>query len=666
MLASVTSPFEEGVFNASDGPNVERGPTSYNGMGHGDSEDYAVMVAAREALQNSFDAGATQVCVTYFAFDNSSCMLVFRDNAPAETRLSMSVYRIFMQMDKSSKPGDGAQAAGGKGQARAFFAGLDGLAMCGGDGFAAFVGKKYSAARDRAQPIVAHRMMEQAPRERLAELLARLPAVPDGGLVALRIGTMRRDTVEHVRRLAYYLALCQLPGVRLEYAPQAGATPCAIPLPNDAVPEPLAPPRTLSRLAHPGKLEYTLTVSHQAKTYPYGRYINSRGMLMHFFNSGLLMYSRFIPVQDICNSDNLQVRVDLRAESSSRDGILKNSELFTLPRSDLKTSRLSGLSCTDIARAAVNEFEGLLNRPTKHLVSAATKGMPLLAGVPSYIMDFLRIAKTSKFWEDQVASSEADLRSLTQRDRLDPSSKRTRLEAELEGAGYRVEVLVHDTGKGVYDRLAPPVPDALETTLIRYCALVSTVAVGVRSQRTGTECRSPVVGALYTDEESQGMSSGPVVYIEVRKRLALFLDKPYHHLLMALHELLNDLAVTTIHEVCHALVDHSQNHSRVFWDAHVMLLGSLYVRRCLNYLLRVFTPKAAELHTFATGLDFIRHIERVLTAPTDAPAIVVDSDDDENDPEWPPRQVRRRRCCAAPKARPPLEKRSMPELHPGV
>ena len=51
-----------GVFNASATASTERGAAAYNCMGHGTGgTNFAVVVALRELLQNSYDAGATAV-----------------------------------------------------------------------------------------------------------------------------------------------------------------------------------------------------------------------------------------------------------------------------------------------------------------------------------------------------------------------------------------------------------------------------------------------------------------------------------------------------------------------------------------------------------------------------------------------------------------------------
>jgi len=621
LFASWACEVEEGMFNASSEVNSERGPTAYNHMGHGDDEDYAAVVAVREMLQNSFDAGATRAHITHLATSETGCLLAVEDNAPPESALSLHIYSTyFMKMDTSFKPGG---AAGGKGQARAMLSGLDGLVMAGVGGFVASVGVKYAAALDDSTPLTTYRAATKKQRESLTKLLQTAPKAAEGGMVAVALGSLKCTP----RRIAYFLGLCALPSVTFDCIDANG---CLTPFPllSNGPPRALrADPKTLHRMCHPGKLTFTLTIAPQDSTSPYGITRWTAGALTHVRCRGVVMFSRFVVIHDICNSDLLQIIVDVEAADSG----LRNSEIFTLQRSDLRSARLNNLSCEALVRIAVGEFEGLLNKPTKFLRSGATAGAPLLKGMPNFILNRLKITSLIKAWGDQ--RDDHDIRALTSRDRPDPTSKREQLGSLGGGCGFRVEVMINDTGKNVFTPGQVVVPTEHETALVRFCALISAVSVGVAAAQLGRPLIAVNVGALYSDDDSfAGMCCGGVIYVDVRSRMQRFFQQASDVTLVPMfHELLNSLATTTIHETCHSLVDVSQSHSRSFWDLHVALSSNLFLKRTIEFLLRSLTPTRDELRAATCGEDFMSHLVRVLSQQRDEDVF---SDDENDDPDW--------------------------------
>jgi hypothetical protein len=290
-----------------------------------------------------------------FDYAKRESLLIVSGNAPEESRLSLRIFNeVFMQMDASSKPG---VSAGGKGQARIMLSSLDGLFMGGKDGFAACVGTKYASSLDSGSELITYRASTEKQRDQMASELRATPNVENGGLVAVRICN---TTAAVPSQLAYYIGMCLFPDVKM-YTMSAGSR---FPLKRDIpeMPPLLVEPKTLYRNVNPGRVRLTLGITHQATAsspggaFPAGRWTATAGMLMHVRCRGVLMFSRFAEVHDICNSDLLQLFVDIEADNENEQSIIANSELFTMQRGDLRGDRTM-LGCPEVARIAAQEFQ---------------------------------------------------------------------------------------------------------------------------------------------------------------------------------------------------------------------------------------------------------------------------------------------------------------------
>ena len=655
-FASWGSAPEPGVFNVNDAGSSERGVQAYRGMGYldGGANNFKVLIAAREAVQNGLDAGATAVQVALVWLDEECAVLFVSDNAPLSSCFTMDVFNnVYMTSDKSSKPG---ASAGGKGQARTMYSSLDGMAVFGPHNFAACVGVKYAAAVSDATGLVTYKAATVEQRAKMtAALAAPRPGHTQGSTWAFRIrGLNNRRQVEC--SLECFLKQCANPAiqelvvcdVKAASFVQDGTWRHTGPLP------PLAPPKTMSRqLQGGGKVAFTITPTAADSFFP----VNStKTVVVHVRCRGIIMFTRWATVHDICNADKVQLYIDMSGETDEKGVTLKHADMFTLNRNDLRADRLQ-LTVDQLAKLAAAEFQGLLHKPTKFLVTAATSGAELLAGVSPRVLARLNVHKLTAPQNQRAADmlrAAADIQALSGRDRLDTATVRSTITTKLPGCSVGVPVMVNDTGKGVFDRSAPPTPDECEVAALRFCGLVTTVCVmQFNAHKGGSKKTAPAVGALYSDDPTLlGMAySDNIIYINVIDVLEKVYTAPAADMVNVLKTQLNNLVLTTVHEVSHAMVDLNQNHSRTFWDCHVELLNNLAVKDAVAFLLDMACNQSAVQSgiSFLPARELLKSMDdkllgkHVLGTGEPGDPIILDDSDGQEEPALLPSFRRRRK-----------------------
>jgi hypothetical protein len=225
---------------------------------------------------------------------------------------------------------------------------------------------------------------------------------------------------------------------------------------------------------------------------------------------------------------------------------------------------------------------------------------------------------------------------------MDCATKRTRLDGAVAGAGFAIPIIVHDTGKGVFKQGDVISPDAFETTLVRYCALISAIASSAYSAVHG-HAAVPPLGALYTDDNTLGLANNEGIYVNVRGYLTAFRAQPLDALFPAMLHMLNESFKTTLHEAAHALVDISQNHSRAFWDLHVELLGDQFLQRSKSFLQHRMVPYRADRRGWAHD-DYLKFMVEAFNGPTQS-GDEAESDSDDGDEDYVPAYQTRRRSA---------------------
>ena len=618
---------EPGVFNASGVASAERGAKAYRCMGYGELEGessmlFAVIVAVRELLQNGFDAGGTMLSVGVVCYPDGTVLLFVRDNAPNANRLTLKLFNeVFMCMDVSSKPG---VSAGGKGQAKVALSTMDGLTMYGGNGFAASVGVKYSAALDSDTPLVTYKAATEEQRDTMSRCLSAARPLAEGSLVVVRVKNVKNMS-NCERALQHYLSMCELPVVcSWRNAPTAPT----IVVPRLCLPEPLADCVTIRRTTSKGVAVLTLTVTGKDKHYPYGSWGGAGSILMHVRCRKVLMFTRLTSVHNICNSDNVQVIVDIEGAADDAGGVLTNAELFTVQRGDLRPDRL-GFSLKDVAQIAAKEFQGHLHKPCNFIRTATTAGKPILENVMPHILRQLGIVPTGDGDDDGGDGGDGegdgegdgggdgasnglvgggrtkkpDLQLLEYGvDCPDPATRHDRVEGELEGCEAKMPVMYINENGEVFEQSKDKleVPDADEVALVRYSTLLSTVCVVAFNMMEGDDRVPPPVGALFDESESfLGMAKANTVYINVRRYVTQMRDEgsiggqrlPHH---------LNEMVKTVVHETAHILGDPEENHDVNFWNLMVDLLVDKTVTGCIALLLNMAkVPKNSTMNASA-------------------------------------------------------------------
>lgn len=645
---------ESGVFNANSNISKERGASAYGQMGHGFSgNDFMAAVALREMLQNSSDAGATRLKVGVdhgpihiqdsprsqvglFCSTDSATVAVY-DNVPAERRLSTKVFTdVFMTMDASSKPG---ASSGGKGQARVMLSTCDGLFMAGHNGFKATVGVRYAASTDDSMQLSTFRTCTEAQRFLLTKALEAVPSFNDGGLVAVRV---KGCTGGLANCLSYFLSLFNLPGLSFDFN-GTKPHPARYEYPMK-MPELLVESKTLYLETKPGRVKVVMGITNSPTATPYPLATRSNTVMMHVRCRDVLMFTRDVVVHEMCNSDRLVLVIDLE----SADARISNAEIFTMQRSDLRADRL-GVGCDGFARLAIKEFEGRLHRPVNSLMTGRTAGRPILAGIPAAIMCRLRL-KVSAGAVACLRTGDVDIRLNTARDVLDPSTKMGKLANDIAGAGFSVPVTVSNTGKKnaqgelVFGPDATFCPDAVETALARYCALLATLMASKFSRPV------PAVGILFTDDNSlHGLATGEGIFLNVTHLVSKLKQNSSNvTAYRGMVELLNELSCTVAHEMAHKIADLSQSHSRLFWDTHVDLLKDTFIKNAVIYLTNVLVCKPA-LDDCTPDALLDELVRRLSVPEEEEEVIVIDSDSEQEDVldlEWQPQRAKRRKSKA--------------------
>lgn len=591
-------------------------------MGHGRANNnYQVVVAVRELIQNSADAGAKSIKVGLMKIQKSWIVAVL-DDVPPAYRLSRKVFEeVFLVMDTSSKPG---VSAGGKGQAKAMLSSCSGLFMAGLDGFKATVGQKYAASVDSSSSVSTYRTATAEDREALANGFAKINNLPDGGLVAVVVRGADDFVPDCVDA---YLALCDVPGVTVEY--HASCIP-----PKSVVPIPVVDSKTIVVK----DLKLKLTIIDEFSTKPAGLVFAAltTEVVVHVKCRGVLMFSAVMSLHDMCNSSKLEVIVEIEAIPGRG---IQNSDIFTIQRGGLRSERI-GTTCVDIARLAMQEFENQLHKPTKKLRSGRVVGRAILSGVPAKIMDRLKLKASNGvaacYRKGDVTK---EIRMETSRDRLDAATLHETMEQEVKAA-FSVPIMVSDNGTGKLNDHTF-VPTKHELALIQYVTLLVTVGAAKYDRPP------PSVGILYTDDEAVvGLATQNGIFLNLAHYMDIFKDADPYGCYEAFLVMLNGIHGTAMHELAHELVDIGQSHSRAFWDVCVDLLNDMFIKSCALFLNKELCPATLACGTTSHEVLLDSFAERL--DPGDC--IIVDADcdsepDDLCDASYmPPKYPRRKRA----------------------
>ena len=592
---------EPGVFSASATVSAERGAPAYDCMGHGSGgSNFCVPVAAREMLQNGYDAGAANLGVGLVRLRGNTVMLFVLDDAPPESRLTLELFQnVFMRMDTSRKPG---VSAGGKGQAKAYLASLSGLAMFGDDDFAAVVGVKYSAALSRSTELVTYRAATEAQRAEMRSRFAEAPRVTGGGLVVVRVDNC---TAAVQSQLLYFLSLCKLPlGPLRVLDVMGGLQHSTLVLP--ALSPPLTDAKTLMLNTAPGKAVLKMTISNHDAVSPYAVPQDPDCVRVHVRCGGVLMFSTVATIGEVSNSDHLQLTVDISGEKDEFGGDLRNAQMFSLQRGDFNFTRLK-FTVDKLVRLAAREFQGKLDKPCKFVRTAMTAGRPLLDGVSEALKRRLRIASSSS---EARGSSAPDIQLTDENDRTSAGAKREHVSDPLKGCDAAMPVMVVDDNTGKLKKGETPVPSSHEVVLSQFNALIATMATGVYCNLKNLTRSVPHVGVLYTDKAGLlGVARSDTIYIGVIGVIAaLNADVNKAH---ALQLQLNKLVETVVHETAHVLVDPEQDHSHTFWDAMVGILNNWAFKNLSTYLIKAMLPAGEQRRTLSTNAA-LQHMRDVL------------------------------------------------------
>jgi len=583
----------------------ERGPESYKNMGHGSDpgkHDYTVVVAVREMLQNSLDAGATEVDILLLLPEGGAafpCTLAVKDNAPdryengRQARMDLKKFRSVYINNETSSKGPG-ESSGGKGQAREYMKSFDGLFIAGADGLQAVCMRPNVFSRDDRSkgggldmdPSIVPKDANEI-RE-LFDVAPKLdPATDDGSLFAIQFpAAADAGGATLLADLAYYLARSRFDKtVRARCAVGAGQSkPLALPKVSQPINE--NPAIVNVPIYYDGKhinnLTYSLWLLPMDESAPVSSALlpPTRARLHVVGVHGILMFSKDYEVQNLNNAAHYEVLVSVRLTTvSGSTRQYAASALFNLPRNDFQIFSDAVLDGPTLLRRTAENFRKELQTSVDEVVVRAVSDKAAESIVPQSLLPLIKTAADEAGAAAAAAApagGNAQAIHFETESRLDPRSASTETE-EVRTERY--------CPSAVFDGIPKQTKIGVDNaSLVAYCWVVGTFVrqtlstadfqtwtrgPGSLAKERGREVfsRMPEFWLLFQSENIKNVDVFQAYGRTSRKLNCIQMNTEIVRRKYAGQETFRALASlrrTVIHEMCHYYV--SMYHDIDFWE----------------------------------------------------------------------------------------------------